>query len=135
MSNHFTPENITELQPNEVSQPGERGCATQWIDGLPRLDGDATNPNPDHERLKQQPRNPVADQPRQSGRCNAPCGFNAFPTQPPICGRDDGISSELDGITFSKWRMQSIKGYGNAIVPQVAYHIFEAINEFELLTK
>jgi DNA (cytosine-5)-methyltransferase 1 len=33
----------------------------------------------------------------------------------------------LDGITFSKWRAESIKGYGNAIVPQVAYQIFKAI--------
>lgn len=59
--------------------------------------------------------------------------FSTFPTQPPICGRDDGISKRLDGITFSKWRNESIKAYGNAIVPQVAYEIFKAINEFELL--
>jgi DNA (cytosine-5)-methyltransferase 1 len=50
-----------------------------------------------------------------------------FPTQPPICGGDDGIPTELDGITFSKWRNESIKGYGNAIVPQVAFEIFKAI--------
>jgi len=50
-----------------------------------------------------------------------------FPTQPPICGGDDGLPTELDGVTFSKWRNQSIKGYGNAIVPQVAYEIFKAI--------
>jgi len=56
-----------------------------------------------------------------------------FPTVSAICGRDDGISKELDGITFSKWRNESIKAYGNAIVPQVAYQIFNAINEFELL--
>jgi DNA (cytosine-5)-methyltransferase 1 len=33
----------------------------------------------------------------------------------------------LDGITFSSWRQQSVKGYGNAIVPQVIYEIFKAI--------
>ena len=60
--------------------------------------------------------------------------WNNFPTQPPICGGNDGISRELDGITFSKWRNESIKAYGNAIVPQVALQIFKAINEFELLT-
>jgi DNA (cytosine-5)-methyltransferase 1 len=54
-----------------------------------------------------------------------------FPTQSPICGGDDGISKELDNITFSKWRNESIKAYGNAIVPQVAYQIFKAINEYE----
>ncbi|HMA79046.1 MAG TPA: DNA (cytosine-5-)-methyltransferase [Candidatus Paceibacterota bacterium] len=52
-----------------------------------------------------------------------------FPTQSPICGRNDGLPTELDGITFSKWRNESIKGYGNAIVPQVAYQIFKAIHD------
>ena len=50
-----------------------------------------------------------------------------FPTQPPICGGDDGLPTELDGITFPKWRAESIKGYGNAIVPQVAYEIFKQL--------
>jgi DNA (cytosine-5)-methyltransferase 1 len=35
----------------------------------------------------------------------------------------------LDGITFSKWRKESIKAYGNAIVPQVAYQIFDTIKQ------
>jgi DNA (cytosine-5)-methyltransferase 1 len=54
-------------------------------------------------------------------------GWDAFPTQSPVCSGDDGFSTELDGITFSKWRNESIKAYGNAIVPQVAYQIFKAI--------
>lgn len=53
--------------------------------------------------------------------------FSAFPTEPPILRRDDGISQRLDSKTFSKWRNQSIKAYGNAIVPQVAYQIFKSI--------
>jgi DNA (cytosine-5)-methyltransferase 1 len=53
--------------------------------------------------------------------------WSNFPTEPPICGGDDGIPSQLDGITFSKWRAESIKGYGNAIVPQVAYEIFKQL--------
>lgn len=56
-----------------------------------------------------------------------------FPTQSPICRGNDGLPGSLDGITFPKWRNESIKAYGNAIVPQVAYQIFKAINEFELL--
>lgn len=52
-----------------------------------------------------------------------------FPTQPPVCGGDDGLPSELDGITFSKWRNESIKGYGNAVVPQVVVEIFKVIEE------
>lgn len=53
--------------------------------------------------------------------------WDNFPTQSPICGGDDGLPTALDGITFSKWRNESIKAYGNAIVPQVAYEIFKAI--------
>lgn len=52
-----------------------------------------------------------------------------FPTQSPVCSRDDGISTRLDGIAFSKWRQELIKAYGNAIVPQVMYEIFQAIQE------
>ena len=55
--------------------------------------------------------------------------WNSFPTQPPLCGGDDGLPRKLDGITFSKWRKESIKAYGNAIVPQVAHEIFKAINK------
>ncbi|WP_257657684.1 DNA cytosine methyltransferase [Parapedobacter lycopersici] len=54
-----------------------------------------------------------------------------FPTQPPVCDGNDGLPSELDGITFSKWRNESIKALGNAIVPQVALEIFKAIQEYE----
>jgi len=54
-----------------------------------------------------------------------------FPTQSPICGGDDGLPTELDGITFSKWRNESIKAFGNAIVPQVVYQIFKAIEAYE----
>lgn len=53
--------------------------------------------------------------------------WEKFPTQSPICIGDDGLSGRLDGITFSKWRQESVKAYGNAIVPQVAYEIFKAI--------
>jgi DNA (cytosine-5)-methyltransferase 1 len=35
----------------------------------------------------------------------------------------------LDGITFSNWRKESVKAYGNAIVPQVAFEIFKAIEK------
>lgn len=68
--------------------------------------------------------------------------FENFPTQSPICSGNDGISSRLDfdsvfegidkprkPITFSKWRNESIKGYGNAIVPQIALEIFKAIQK------
>jgi DNA (cytosine-5)-methyltransferase 1 len=59
--------------------------------------------------------------------------WHSFPTQPPVCGGNDGLSRELDGITFPKWRAESIKAYGNAIVPQVVYEIFKAIEKYENL--
>jgi DNA (cytosine-5)-methyltransferase 1 len=58
-----------------------------------------------------------------------------FPTKSPICSGDDGLPTELDGITFSKWRNESIKGYGNAIVPQIAYEIFKVIAEMDAINK
>ena len=54
-------------------------------------------------------------------------GWNEFPTQPPVCIGDDGLSTQLDGISFSKWRRESLKAYGNAIVPQVAFELFKGI--------
>jgi DNA (cytosine-5)-methyltransferase 1 len=60
--------------------------------------------------------------------------WKKFPTKSPICGGDDGLPRELDNITFPKWRNESIKAYGNAIVPQVAYQIFKTINDFESLS-
>lgn len=57
--------------------------------------------------------------------------WDGFPTQSPLCSGDDGLPHKLDGITFSKWRTESLKAYGNAIVPQVALEIFRVIQEIE----
>ena len=67
----------------------------------------------------------------QPSKTHPGCGWADFPTQSPVCGRDDGFSARLDRITFPKWRNESIKAYGNAIVPQVAYQIFKAIQAYE----
>lgn len=68
-------------------------------------------------------------------------GFDRFPTQSPLCGGDDGIPYRLDADAvlatvrgrdhFAVWRRESIKAYGNAIVPQVAYRLFSVIDEIE----
>jgi DNA (cytosine-5)-methyltransferase 1 len=76
----------------------------------------------------------------REGKFNGPDsgdGFNHFqnfPTQSPICTGNDGLSSRLDGITFPKWRNESIKAAGNAIVPQVVFQIFKSIEEYLSLT-
>lgn len=56
-----------------------------------------------------------------------------FPTQSPVCRGNDGIPFDVDRLTisFPKWRAESIKAYGNAWVPQVAYKIFRAIEAEE----
>jgi len=65
---------------------------------------------------------------RQSHQRNA---WDSFPSVSPICFGDDGISDRLDSITFPKWRNESIKAGGNAIVPQVVYQIFKTIEQYE----
>ena len=68
---------------------------------------------------------------RQHTKENKGCWWQDFPTQSPILCRNDGIPRELDSISFPKWRNESIKAYGNAIVPQVVYPIFKAIESYE----
>lgn len=67
------------------------------------------------------------------GRYGDVGNWTNFPTQSPVCYGNDGISSRLDGITFPKWRNESIKAGGNAIVHQVVFQIFKAIEAYEQL--
>jgi DNA (cytosine-5)-methyltransferase 1 len=64
----------------------------------------------------------------QSHQRNA---WDSFPTVSPVRSGNDGIPDRLDGITFSKWRNESIKAGGNAIVPQVVLQIFKTIEQYE----
>ena len=58
--------------------------------------------------------------------------WHSFPTtEPTIRNGDDGIPDRLDSITFPKWRNESIKAGGNAIVPQVVLQIFKTIEQYE----
>jgi DNA (cytosine-5)-methyltransferase 1 len=52
-----------------------------------------------------------------------------FPTESAICGGNDGLPDRLDNITFPKWRNESIKAYGNAVVPQLILPIFQTIEK------
>lgn len=62
-------------------------------------------------------------------------GWKNFPTQSPVCRGNDGLPFDVDNLTipFTKWRQESVKGYGNAIVPKVILEIFKAIEEIEQL--
>ena len=82
-----------------------------------RLQGGGKKPNAGDSKL-------------QSRRLHRePCipGWDNFPTVAPVCGRDDGLSVRLDGITFPSWRRKSISALGNSVVPQVVYQIFKTI--------
>jgi DNA (cytosine-5)-methyltransferase 1 len=100
------------------------------INGINGGNGDVTNTNGSNNKtrtfgqiLGQQNRE------KTNGHSNVERSnqWENFPTQSPVCGGDDGLPTELDGITFSKWRKESIKGYGNAIVPQIAHQLFQIL--------
>lgn len=76
--------------------------------------------------------------------------WDNFPTVSPVHAGNDGLSIRMDGISlpasmqprnyrnsdrqrfnFGRWRTESLKAYGNAIVPQVMYRIFQAIEKVE----
>ncbi len=59
--------------------------------------------------------------------------WKEFPTQSPVHRGNDGLPFDVDSlaISFPKWRNESLKAYGNAIVPQVIYMIYEAIDKIE----
>ncbi len=59
--------------------------------------------------------------------------WRGFPSVPPVHRGNDGLPFPVDNLTISlaKWRTESLKAYGNAIVPQVMYEIFRAIEQVE----
>lgn len=60
--------------------------------------------------------------------------WRKFPSQSPICSRNDGFPGELSGISFSGWATGSIEALGNAIVPQQILEIYRLIDQIENLT-
>ena len=113
---------------------------------------------PDPDGLKRSERGMYQDRSETSERyfssChswNAGSAWDNFPTQSPICSGNDGLpgslvrqrirddsmgylsEKEIDKIiskAYGIWRNEAIKAYGNAIVPQVAFKIFKAINMY-----
>ena len=60
-----------------------------------------------------------------------------FPSVSPVHRGNDGLPFDVDRLTlsFGKWRTEALKAYGNAIVPQVMYEIFRAIEQVEQTTE
>jgi DNA (cytosine-5)-methyltransferase 1 len=65
---------------------------------------------------------------------NTDWSWKGWPSQPVFYRGDDGFSPGLDNITLSRWKEESVSAFGNAIVPQVAYRIFDAIDTFERIS-
>lgn len=133
------------LQPSEGTertgckrdvQPKERSTSPEWTDRLSRLqrhDAHAIS-----ERLEGMYQSWGEESERKCvwrdfARHCEEGHWKHFPTQSPVCRGNDGIPFDVDSLTisFPKWRQESIKAYGNAWVPQVAYEIFRAIEAEE----
>lgn len=133
------------LQPSEGTertgckrdvQPKERSTSPEWTDRLSRLqrhDAHAIS-----ERLEGMYQSWGEESEwkcvwRDFARHCEEGHWKHFPTQSPVCRGNDGIPFDVDSLTisFPKWRQESIKAYGNAWVPQVAYEIFRAIEAEE----
>lgn len=106
---------LEKQQKGQVGRPG------------PILDSNTSNANGRRQSSEKHRQTESRRTPKESISDN----WKNFPTQSPICGGNDGLPSELVGITFPRWRNESIKAYGNAIVPQEIYEIYRYIEEVE----
>ncbi|RGP03356.1 DNA cytosine methyltransferase [Bacteroides ovatus] len=100
----------------------------------------STTSNSNNERLQGCSNNRKHPKEREKSNDQQSCrllrtDWEIFPTQSPVCRGNDGLPFDVDdlSIPFTKWRQESVKGYGNAIVPQVILEIFKAIEEIEQL--
>lgn len=133
------------LQPSEGTertgckrdvQPKEWSTSPEWAD---RLSGFPLSPHANGRGWDEGEHEYASSQKPQQGESQsigADCPqsrWRNFPTQSPVCRGNDGIPFDVDSLTisFPKWRQESIKAYGNAWVPQVAYEIFRAIEAEE----
>lgn len=112
----ITSDSITEQRERQV-----RGMESKLVAGCEWTIAYSDSFRRIQSNSKSEPRQPTKEVPN----------WRQFPTQSPLCGRNDGLSSGLVGITFPRHRRESIQAYGNAIVPHVVYQIFKAINENE----
>ena len=147
------PDSDTEGECGQRVRPGEReageseqvelggGCGEDAHHHEEEVRWYATNPN--IYRVERDIRPRIGEQP-QSGlsaeefadsyrNIRSKRRWEHFPTVPPVHRRNDGLPLLVDDLTlsFGKWRNEALKAYGNAIVPQVMYEIFRAIEQVE----
>jgi len=126
-------------QPGREEDREETGAGLHDRTERPRRDGNTTDADV-QRRDKRQPSNLASEaerQPREASIDWADGGLRPkrrwadFPTVSPVHRGNDGLPFPLDDLTIpaTRWRTESLKAYGNAIVPQVMYRIFQAIEE------
>ncbi len=104
----------------------------------------------DHQRQPERTHGAIPNTQGQSARVFTPKytrnPWVDFPTQSPVCSRNDGFSAQMAGTPFfgklgidhprqpaisaAKHRQESIHGYGNAVVPHLVLQLFQVIDQF-----
>jgi len=124
----------SETRRTEQEQSGGRGCEDghdqsfadyyrkrleRWYDGQEGRSGQAED-------------RPVGFVNQDNG-IGGNARWDTFPSVSPVHRGNDGLPFDVDRLTlsFGKWRTEALKAYGNAIVPQVMYEIFRAIEIVE----
>lgn len=115
---------------DKTLQPSERTDRLSGFPLSPHSNGCGWNESKHEDAISQKSQQGEC---QPSGADSSQSRWRNFPTQSPVCRRNDGIPFDVDSLTisFPKWRQESIKAYGNAWVPQVAYEIFRAIEAEE----
>ena len=87
-------------------------------------EGDSDAPDTESAGLKS-----CLNRQRQKQFWGSGAGQNWFEVATELCGVDDGLPAEVDGLKLSKsrHRIERLKALGNSIVPQVAVEIFKGI--------
>lgn len=126
--------------PTYTADAGSESVRREWQDAVHGLGYASYTDSQQGEWMRPQQPEDSGAQSRQFGGGGsedgniAGCGrWQWFPTVSPVHRGNDGLPFDVDDLTlpFGKWRTESLKAYGNAIVPQVMYEIFRAIEQIE----
>lgn len=133
-------------QNNEQSEPllgngASAHCTDAGIEtmreGQDGVHAVGTAANPDNGRLSERNVEPIRNESYSATqRYDSIPNWDDFPTQSPVCSRNDGLSGGLDGITVPKWRNQSnqrIRNSSSAAGARLRYS--KRIKKYENLTK
>lgn len=137
VATHATEQELQERFNDEGPENAEEAGA-RMDDRLERYGGKRTAPCPDSNGLQRcRIKGSDYQEGTESGNEQSAefifTGWENFPTQSPVCGRDARLPFDVHDLTISyrQWREQSIKAYGNTMCVKVVHEIFKAIQEVE----